>query len=132
MYCQNCPKTGMYNRSFRVPFISNLKKPVFASKQEVSEIATLWYIFEKKSQQFHISFLINIKCVSFFSQSITSSTNSEFSSEETTASTSSNLDTTSKTCKNSDRTNTMVFYPTLTNFWIVLILKFSEDLALIR
>ena len=28
--------------------------------------------------------------------------------------------------------NTMAFYPTLTNFWIVLILKSSEDLALIR
>ena len=32
----------------------------------------------------------------------------------------------------SSRNNTMVFYPTLTNFWIVLILKSSEDLALIR
>ena len=28
--------------------------------------------------------------------------------------------------------NTMVFYPTITNFLIVLILKSSEDLALIR
>ena len=28
--------------------------------------------------------------------------------------------------------NTTVFYPTLTNFWIVLILKSSEDFALIR
>ena len=28
--------------------------------------------------------------------------------------------------------NTMVFYPTLTNFWIVLILKSSKDVALIR
>ena len=27
---------------------------------------------------------------------------------------------------------TMVFYPKITNFWIVLILKSSEDLALIR
>ena len=27
---------------------------------------------------------------------------------------------------------TMVFYPKLTNFWIVLILKSSEDLVLIR
>ena len=27
---------------------------------------------------------------------------------------------------------TMVFYPTLTNFWIVLILKSSKDVALIR
>ena len=28
--------------------------------------------------------------------------------------------------------NTMVFYPILTNFWIILILKSSEDLAFIR
>ena len=31
-----------------------------------------------------------------------------------------------------DWDNTMVFYPTLTNFWIVLILKSSKDVALIR
>ena len=70
--------------------------PASASKRDVLELATLRYIFKQNSKQFHLSFLI-IKCVTLFSQSITSSTNSEFSSEETTASTSSDLDATSKT-----------------------------------